>query len=159
MTLVLLLFSSLRVCSDVNVFEAVNDLNNHHVSVVASNYCWCWYCSLQGHIVTNYHVIQNASAAQVTLANNKKFYAKLKGFEGDKDLAVLKIDAPADELVPIEVGVSSRLVVGQRVFAIGNPFGLDHTLTAGWSGRPLCSCCIPVSAYSCKCACRWGTPG
>jgi S1-C subfamily serine protease len=74
---------------------------------------------LQGHIVTNYHVIQNARAAQVTLANNRKFEATLRGYEGDKDLAVLKIDAPPEELVPIEVGVSSRLVVGQRVFAIG----------------------------------------
>jgi S1-C subfamily serine protease len=74
---------------------------------------------LQGHIVTNYHVIQNARAAQVTLASNRKFEATLRGYEGDKDLAVLKIDAPAEELVPIEVGVSSRLVVGQRVFAIG----------------------------------------
>lgn len=73
----------------------------------------------QGHVVTNYHVIQNADAAQVTLANNKKYSATLRGYEGDKDLAVLKIDAPAEDLVPIEVGVSSRLVVGQRVFAIG----------------------------------------
>eukprot|EP00882_Tetradesmus_deserticola_P011927 GHRQ01012622.1.p1 GENE.GHRQ01012622.1~~GHRQ01012622.1.p1 ORF type:complete len:167 (+),score=71.20 GHRQ01012622.1:44-502(+) len=73
----------------------------------------------EGHIVTNYHVIQNARAAQVTLANNCKYEATLRGYEGDKDLAVLKIDAPAEELVPIEVGVSNRLVVGQRVFAIG----------------------------------------
>lgn len=85
----------------------------------------------EGHIVTNYHVIQHARGAQVTLANNRKFEASLRGYEADKDLAVLKIDARPGELVPIQVGVSSRLVVGQRVFAIGNPFGLDHTLTAG----------------------------
>lgn len=73
----------------------------------------------QGHIVTNYHVIQHARGAQVTLANNRKFEASLRGYEADKDLAVLKIDARPGELVPIQVGVSSRLVVGQRVFAIG----------------------------------------
>eukprot|EP00879_Flechtneria_rotunda_P015170 GHRR01015857.1.p1 GENE.GHRR01015857.1~~GHRR01015857.1.p1 ORF type:complete len:279 (+),score=81.68 GHRR01015857.1:851-1687(+) len=60
-----------------------------------------------------------------------KYTATLRGYEGDKDLAVLRIDAPAEDLVPVEVGVSNRLVVGQRVCAIGNPFGLDHTLTAG----------------------------
>ncbi|KAL6750928.1 trypsin-like cysteine/serine peptidase domain-containing protein [Haematococcus lacustris] len=84
-----------------------------------------------GHVVTNYHVIHQASTAQVTLANNQKYTASLRGAEPDKDLAVLKIDAPSGVLVPVEVGVSNRLVVGQKVFAIGNPFGLDHTLTAG----------------------------
>mmetsp|Transcript_5850 Transcript_5850/g.14558 ORF Transcript_5850/g.14558 Transcript_5850/m.14558 type:complete len:538 (-) Transcript_5850:358-1971(-) len=85
----------------------------------------------EGHVVTNYHVIHNASSAQVTLASNRKFEAVLRGAEPDKDLAVLKISATPGELVPVEVGVSSRLVVGQKVYAIGNPFGLDHTLTAG----------------------------
>jgi S1-C subfamily serine protease len=98
---------------------------------------------LQGHIVTNYHVIQNARAAQVTLANNRKFEATLRGYEGDKDLAVLKIEAPPEELVPIEVGVSSRLVVGQRVFAIGAAekeswvcvrFGTELVLACCFSG-------------------------
>lgn len=85
----------------------------------------------EGHIVTNYHVIHNAQTSQVTLSNNKKFSATLRGAEPDKDLAVLKIDAPASELFPVQLGLSHRLAVGQKVFAIGNPFGLDHTLTAG----------------------------
>ncbi|GAX75289.1 hypothetical protein CEUSTIGMA_g2734.t1 [Chlamydomonas eustigma] len=85
----------------------------------------------QGHVVTNYHVIHNAHAAQVTLSNNQKYRATLVGQEPDKDLAVLKIDAPAGDLTPVQVGVSHKLIVGQKVFAIGNPFGLDHTLTAG----------------------------
>lgn len=85
----------------------------------------------EGHCVTNYHVIHGASQAQVTLHNGKKFMAQLRGAEPNKDLAVLKIDAPPEDLVPIEVGASSRLAVGQKVFAIGNPFGLDNTLSAG----------------------------
>jgi S1-C subfamily serine protease len=84
-----------------------------------------------GYIVTNFHVIKDAQAAEVTLANSSTWKAKLVGFEPDKDLAVLKIDAPKTLLRPIAVGTSSDLEVGQKVFAIGNPFGFDHTLTTG----------------------------
>ena len=84
-----------------------------------------------GYIVTNYHVLQRAQAAEVTLSDNSKWPARYVGGEADKDLAVLKIEAPAAKLVPIAVGRSSDLLVGQRVFAIGNPFGLDQTLTTG----------------------------
>jgi S1-C subfamily serine protease len=77
-----------------------------------------------GHIVTNYHVVRNASSARVTLSNTKTYEASLRGFDADKDIAVLKIDAPASELVPIEVGSSSDLFVGQSTYVIGNPFGL-----------------------------------
>ncbi|PQQ15776.1 protease Do-like 1 chloroplastic isoform X1 [Prunus yedoensis var. nudiflora] len=84
-----------------------------------------------GHIVTNYHVIRGASDLRVTLADQSTFDAKVVGFDQDKDVAVLHVDAPKDKLRPIPIGVSADLLVGQKVFAIGNPFGLDHTLTTG----------------------------
>ncbi|KAH9613343.1 hypothetical protein KSS87_022399 [Heliosperma pusillum] len=85
----------------------------------------------KGHIVTNYHVIRGASDLRVTLADQSTFEAKIVGYDQDKDVAVLAIDAPKDKLRPIPIGVSADLLVGQKVFAIGNPFGLDHTLTTG----------------------------
>ncbi|PRQ53909.1 putative peptidase Do [Rosa chinensis] len=84
-----------------------------------------------GNIVTNYHVIRGASDLRVTLADQSTFDAKVVGFDQDKDVAVLHVDAPKDKLRPIPIGVSADLLVGQKVFAIGNPFGLDHTLTTG----------------------------
>ena len=84
-----------------------------------------------GHIVTNFHVIQGANGARVTLADQTTFDAKLVGAFPDRDLAVLQIEAPKDKLPPIALGSSRDLVVGQRVYAIGNPFGLDQTLTTG----------------------------
>ncbi|KAH0984750.1 hypothetical protein GBA52_011927 [Prunus armeniaca] len=84
-----------------------------------------------GHVVTNYHVIRGASDLRVTLADQSTFDAKVVGFDQDKDVAVLHVDAPKDKLRPIPIGVSADLLVGQKVFAIGNPFGLDHTLTTG----------------------------
>ncbi|CAF2006693.1 hypothetical protein Bca4012_078750 [Brassica carinata] len=85
----------------------------------------------KGHIVTNYHVIRGASDLRVTLADQSTYDAKVVGFDQDKDVAVLRVDAPKDKLRPIPVGISADLLVGQKVFAIGNPFGLDHTLTTG----------------------------
>jgi S1-C subfamily serine protease len=85
----------------------------------------------QGHVVTNFHVIQNGSRADVTLNDNSVWKAEIVGTAPDKDLAVLKIDAPKEKLKSIMVGTSSNLQVGQKVFAIGNPFGLDQTLTTG----------------------------
>jgi S1-C subfamily serine protease len=84
-----------------------------------------------GHIVTNFHVIQGGSGARVTLADQSTHDARLVGAFPDRDLAVLKIDAPADKLPPIPLGSSRDLQVGQKVYAIGNPFGLDQTLTTG----------------------------
>jgi S1-C subfamily serine protease len=84
-----------------------------------------------GDIITNFHVILNANAAQVTLADQSTWKARVVGVAPDKDLAVLRIDAPADRLRPIPIGTSKDLQVGQSVFAIGNPFGLDQTLTTG----------------------------
>lgn len=84
-----------------------------------------------GNIITNFHVIQNADAAQVTLADQSNWKARRVGVAPDKDLAVLRIDAPANKLRAIPVGTSKDLQVGQSVFAIGNPFGLDQSLTTG----------------------------
>ncbi|MCY2972514.1 MAG: trypsin-like peptidase domain-containing protein, partial [Planctomycetota bacterium] len=84
-----------------------------------------------GHIVTNFHVIQNADAAQITFADQSVFQARLVGYFADKDLAVLKVDAPKGKLKPLPLGRSDDLQVGQKVYAIGNPFGLDQTLTTG----------------------------
>jgi S1-C subfamily serine protease len=84
----------------------------------------------QGHIVTNFHVIEDGTKFSVTLGDSD-YDAVLVGAAPDKDLAVLKVDAPPDRLVPLTVGRSGDLVVGQRVLAVGNPFGFDHTLTTG----------------------------
>ncbi|MCL4839889.1 MAG: trypsin-like peptidase domain-containing protein [Thermoanaerobaculia bacterium] len=84
-----------------------------------------------GHVITNYHVIQRADAAQVTLADRSVWDARLVGAAPEKDLAVLRIEAPRAGLRPLPVGSSADLAVGQKVFAIGNPFGLDQTLTTG----------------------------
>jgi S1-C subfamily serine protease len=85
----------------------------------------------QGHVVTNFHVIQGANAARVTLSDQTTWKAALVGAFPDRDLAVLRIDAPKEKLKPIPVGTSKDLQVGQKVYAIGNPFGLDQTLTTG----------------------------
>jgi len=84
-----------------------------------------------GHVVTNYHVIKNAKNYTVTLSDQTEYDAELVGAEPRKDVAVLKIKAKRSKLVPIKVGSSSNLKVGQSVYAIGNPFGLDQTLTTG----------------------------
>src|SRR5262249_52765557 len=85
----------------------------------------------KGHVVTNFHVIQGGSGAQVTLADQSTWKAALVGAFPDRDLAVLRIDAPREKIRPISLGTSKDLQVGQKVYAIGNPFGLDQTLTTG----------------------------
>lgn len=85
----------------------------------------------QGHVVTNFHVLEGGRRWTVTLADHSTYDAELVGAAPDKDLAVLRIDAPPDQLQPLTVGRSRDLAVGQRVLAIGNPFGLDQTLTVG----------------------------
>jgi S1-C subfamily serine protease len=85
----------------------------------------------QGHVVTNFHVIQGANRAQVTLADQSTWDAVTVGGAPEKDLAVLRIEAPPGKLPPIPLGRSSDLAVGQKVLAIGNPFGFDQTLTTG----------------------------
>ena len=85
----------------------------------------------EGRILTNYHVIQEARELEVTLANGKKYEGRVLGGDPDNDLAVIKIDAPSSELTTVQLGNSDELFVGQKVLAIGNPFGFDRTLTRG----------------------------
>jgi S1-C subfamily serine protease len=84
-----------------------------------------------GHIVTNFHVVQNGDRASVTLNDNTTYPATIVGRAPDKDIAILHIDAPPQKLLPLPIGQSATLRVGQSVLAIGNPFGLDQTLTTG----------------------------
>jgi len=85
----------------------------------------------QGHIVTNYHVIRDAELLEVTLPNKTKHKAKVVGTDQNNDLAVIQIDVPGGGVTPIPMGTSKGLQVGQKVLAIGNPFGLDRTMTTG----------------------------
>ena len=84
-----------------------------------------------GHILTNNHVVEGARRIEVTLSDGKSYEARLVGGDASNDMAVIKIDAPADSLFPIALGNSGELRVGQKVLAIGNPFGLERTLTIG----------------------------
>jgi putative serine protease PepD len=86
---------------------------------------------MKGHILTNHHVVANAQKLEVTLADGSKWPAKLVGSDPDNDLAVIKIDAPKEKLKIIPMGDSKNLRIGQKVLAIGNPFGLQRTLTTG----------------------------
>ncbi len=84
-----------------------------------------------GHVVTNFHVVQGGNAFSVTLADHSTVAAQLIGAAPDKDLAVLQLKGAPEKLEPLETGRSHDLLVGQRVLAVGNPFGLDHSLTVG----------------------------
>jgi S1-C subfamily serine protease len=86
----------------------------------------------RGHILTNYHVVEDASKVQVTLPGGKEPYeGEIVGTDPENDIAVLKINAPPEELFPVPLGTSDNLNVGQRVYTLGNPFGLEGTLTTG----------------------------
>ena len=85
----------------------------------------------KGRIVTNYHVVYEANTLTVTFPDGTQYDAKLVGVAPDYDLAVLQIDAPPERLTPVSVAPSHNLQVGQQVYAIGNPFGLDTTLSSG----------------------------
>ncbi len=115
--------------TSVDVRRSRLTLSEHEIPQGAgSGFVW----DQEGHVVTNYHVIQGGSQADVTLNDNTVWKAKIVGVAEDKDLAVLKlIDPPKEKLRPIAIGTSNNLQVGQKVFAIGNPFGLDQTLTTG----------------------------
>lgn len=96
-------------------------------SGTGSGFIW----DTDGHIITNFHVINGADKAEVTLSDRTSYPADLVGYSKEKDIAVLKIKAPQKKLKPIKTGKSTNLRVGQFVLAIGNPFGLDYTLTTG----------------------------
>jgi len=91
---------------------------------------WVW--DSEGHIITNFHVVQGGSRFVITFFNDSKQYtAKIIGTAPEKDIAVLKLEQKPPKLTPIQVGSSKELQVGQFSFAIGSPFGLDYTLTSG----------------------------
>ena len=91
---------------------------------------WIW--DKEGHIVTNFHVVQGGDSFVVTFHNDKKQYkAKVVGVAPRKDIAVIKLDELPKDLTPIKVGTSKKLMVGQTVLALGNPFGLDHSISKG----------------------------
>ena len=92
-----------------------------------SGFIW----NTQGHIVTNFHVVYGADSIQVILDDQSTHAARVIGVDPDHDLAVLQIKAKKNQLTPLDIGSSINLLVGQQVLAIGNPFGLDHTLTTG----------------------------
>jgi S1-C subfamily serine protease len=92
-----------------------------------SGFIW----NVQGHIVTNFHVVYGADSIQVVLDDQSTHDARVIGVDPDHDLAVLQVNASKTQLNPLDIGNSTDLLVGQKVLAIGNPFGLDHTLTTG----------------------------
>jgi S1-C subfamily serine protease len=109
----------------------IRQLFSHNVYEVpqgaGSGFVW----NQEGYIVTNFHVVYNADSLTVVLANQTEHEARVVGVDPDHDLAVVQIQVPREKLFPIPVGSSHDLKVGQKVLAIGNPFGLDHTLTTG----------------------------
>lgn len=130
--------------NSIQVFEAISpsvvyitsvemrrnlfSLNIHAIPKgTGSGFIW----DKDGRIVTNFHVIEDANRIEVTLADGSTWKASLVGTAPDKDIAVLQISAPPGRLKPIPVGNSENLRVGQKVYAIGNPFGLDQTMTSG----------------------------
>ena len=84
-----------------------------------------------GHIVTNYHVVEDATSVEVDFVSGLKVYAEVVGVDLDSDIAVIKVDVPEDELYPLIIGDSNQVSVGQTVVAIGNPYGLSGTMTVG----------------------------
>ena len=90
-----------------------------------------WVLDKQGHIVTNYHVVQDSDIVNVTMGEGESFPAEVVGADPRNDIAVLKVDIDPSRLSPVTLGESESLRVGQKVFAIGNPFGLNRTMTIG----------------------------
>src|SRR5207237_7081820 len=84
-----------------------------------------------GHLVTNYHVVLGASTIQVSFSNNERFKARLVGVDPSTDIAVLKVDVKSRALKALPLGNSDSVRVGDAVIAIGNPFGLDRSVTSG----------------------------
>jgi S1-C subfamily serine protease len=140
-----LIFNADGLTPDEAIGVAVYDRNNKgvvNITTKSVNTVLVWDVSSEGsgsgsvidregHILTNFHVIEEAQEVGVTLFDGKSYDAKLVGADPNNDIAVIKIDAPREVLFPIEVGDSGDMRVGMRVFAIGNPFGLERTMTTG----------------------------
>jgi S1-C subfamily serine protease len=120
--------SVVHVTNFASAGSGLFDLNERQTKKgTGSGFIW----DKEGHIVTNYHVVQGGDAAQVTLADHSTYQSRRIWVDVDQDIAVLWIDARESRLHPIQVGTSHDLKVGQSTYAIGNPFGLDQTMTAG----------------------------
>lgn len=114
--------------TSIAVRRSLFNLNVYEIPQgTGSGFVW----DTKGRVVTNYHVISDANRIEVTLADRTTWKGVLVGAAPDRDIAVLQISAPSAKLHPILIGDSDDLLVGQKVFAIGNPFGLDQTLTTG----------------------------
>lgn len=131
----------------INTSSTVRDYRSRQSYEVESGTGSGFVWDEAGHIVTNYHVIEKATSAEVVFADQSIYQASLVGKSESHDLAVLKVEAPATVLQPIQIGSSRDLVVGQTVYAIGNPFGLNQSLSSGL-----------VSALSRSISSRNGTP-
>ena len=103
------------------------DTSKEGVQGTGSGFVW----DKKGHVVTNYHVIAGADSVIVSFDSKTSYRARVVGVAADKDLAVLEIDAPVDSLYPLSIGTSNSLKVGMMALAIGNPFGLDRSLSKG----------------------------
>jgi len=127
-----------------NNAEVYRSMSPGVVNITSTTYVRDWFSVYQtqgsgsgsildkeGYILTNYHVVEKTQSLDVALANNHHYKAKVIGVDEDNDLAVIKITAPREDLSPIPLGSSKELFVGQKVLAIGNPFGFDRTLTRG----------------------------
>jgi S1-C subfamily serine protease len=139
---------------EANNIEIYDRLNKAVVNVTSVSYAYNWFLEpvpqqgtgsgsiidAKGYVLTNYHVVKDAEELSVTLADGVEYKGKLVGADPENDLAVIKFDPSGVLLSVISFGNSSRLRVGQKVLAIGNPFGLDRTLTTGiisGLGRPV----------------------
>ncbi|HZS05879.1 MAG TPA: trypsin-like peptidase domain-containing protein [Blastocatellia bacterium] len=127
-----------------NNAEVYQALSPSVVNITSTTYVQDWFAVVpqkgtgsgsiidkEGNILTNYHVVQDTQELDVALSNNKHYKARIVGEDQDNDLAIIRISAPKEDLKPIPLGDSKALFVGQKVLAIGNPFGFDHTLTTG----------------------------
>ena len=115
----------------ISTVQRVINLWTRDISEVPSGTGTGFLWDRHGHIITNHHVIQNNKTARVRLKNKKTYTAKVIGSSKRHDIAVLRIMNERNLPRPIQPGKSNSLIVGQKVFAIGNPFGLEHTLTTG----------------------------
>jgi S1-C subfamily serine protease len=115
----------------ISTLDLVRDIFSRNVEEIprgtGSGFIW----DDAGHVITNYHVIEGASAATIKLADGRAYQATLVGASPAHDIAVLRIEVDFKRPPPVPIGTSADLRVGQRVYAIGNPFGLDWTLTTG----------------------------
>lgn len=121
----------------INVYKRVNPavVNLRVAKPEGRSYQWGtgsgFVIDEEGHIVTNNHVVENAEEVQVTFHDGTMVRAEIVGTDPDSDLAVIKVDVPIEALYPVELGDSDTLEIGQRAIALGNPFGLRGTQTAG----------------------------